>query len=156
MDKIKTAIATLIDKPKEQGIILNPPATENDITVLSNTLQCEIPSDIRFFYSCCNGIIDTSDFLFQILSIRDILKNLEDLKTQSFHFAEYMIFSDVWTITISDNEYVITNSNHGEDDTVVLTTNISEFLLRYAKGGLFEKDSLYDWYEERKQIKGSA
>ena len=151
MDEIKTAIASLIDKPKELGIILKPPATENELALLQNAFQRDLPNDIKHFYSHCNGI-DTLDSLFRILSINDILENRDQLKTHSFPFAEYMIFSDVWTLSLTnDNSYTIANSNHGKDEHVVLTTSLCEFLERYVKGGLFEKDRLYDWYEERKQ-----
>lgn len=89
------------------------------------------------------------DCLFKILAIDEILQYKHELNASSFYFAEYMIYSDVWTITVKNSEeYIVTNENHKTEEIVTLTNSILEFIDRYARGGIFGTNGLYDWYEE--------
>ncbi len=130
------------------GITLNPPPTDKELIRLKEAIKQELPKDIFHFYSYCNGI-ETLDYLFRIIPIDEILQYKHEINGSSFYFAEYMIYSDVWTINIKTaEEYTITNENHKTEEIVTLTNSIFDFIDRYARGGIFGTDGLYDWYEE--------
>ena len=149
MEFIKRAFQPLMEKLEELGITLNAPATENELRSLKDAVKQELPKDILDFYRYCNGI-ETLDYIFRILPIAEILQYKHEKDVSSFDFAEYMIYSDVWTITLKNSEqYIITNENHKTEETVTLTSSIFEFIERYALGGIFGTNGLYDWYEEK-------
>lgn len=148
MEEMKNMLHLLVGKGRDLEVTLNPPATEKELESLKEALGQELPKDIFDFYSCCNGI-ETLDFIFRVLPIDEILKYKNELGGSSFYFAEYMIYSDTWIITLKGKEeYVITNNNHGADKTVELTESLLEFIDRYSRGGVFETNGLCDWYEE--------
>lgn len=138
-------------KMKSLGISLRPPATVEDIAKLEIAVDQKLPQEIKDYYSYCNGF-DSNDWLFNLLSIEQILYYKSELEISEFYFAEYMIYSDNWNIKLeSENSFSINNSNHGTGAQVVLTDSIYEFLERYlnSDGVLSAEIGLYKWYEEK-------
>lgn len=133
---------------KDLGIILNLPATNQDIENLELVINQKLPKDLYDFYSYCNGF-ETNDVLFRVIPISEILSYIHE-STTSFYFAEYMIYSDDWKIELHDKKhYRITNDNHKSEAPLTLTTSVIEFLERYVTGGgVFGDKGLYKWFDE--------
>lgn len=152
---ISTVIDYLIENISETDIILYASASEELIEQFEKTTQIQLPDDIKEFYKFSNGFDTSGDkaWLFRMIPLDDILEG-NDYSEGKFTVAEYMIFSDIWEVEINPNDknlYEITNNNYGTDDgKISLTESFEYFLYKFLKGGLFEKDGLYDWYEEIK------
>ncbi len=140
------------DKMKLLGISLNPPATPEDINKLEIAVGQKLPTEIRDFYAYCDGF-DTQDWMFNILSIEQILYYKFELEKLEFYFAEYMIYSDNWRIKLENSTtFSIINGNHNEETQLVLANSIYEFLSMYLNSdGVLANNGLYHWYEEKKE-----
>ncbi|GAB2833218.1 SMI1/KNR4 family protein [Ferruginibacter profundus] len=132
-------------------ITLNKKATAEEIAHFETIKNIQLPDDFRIFYSFCNGF-ETNDFMFRIIPLYEIIDNIPDrhlIKKQDFHFAEYMIYSDMWTLSIAPddkNSYAIYNKMN---NVVTLTNYLAEFLKVFITGGVF--DGLYTWRERIKR-----
>jgi len=143
MSQAITDIIERIQKERVQlGITLYPQASPDEIVAFEVIRQIKLPDDFKTFYRFCNGFESEED-LFRIIPLYEIIErgfsgHLEGEK--DFHFAEYMIYSDLWSLSINDkyNSYSIYN-NTGK--VVVLTNSLSEFLNIFLDGGVF--DGLY-------------
>jgi hypothetical protein len=143
---IPELINAIGEKHKNDSFVLHPPAPEEMITKLEKHLGFALPGDFKTFYSFCNGFEMNSDDDFRMIDIEEIIDHTIDKKAKTFHFAEYMTYSDMWTLKyFGEGEYKIVN--FGITDTV-LTDSLAEFLTRYLEGCVFEKGGLIDWHEE--------
>lgn len=134
------------------GIKLYGNASETDITSFENTIGVILPPDFKSFYRFCNGFESNED-MFRMIPLNEILENRASMnrnylvKKSDFHFAEYMIYCDMWTLTISvqsDSNYSIYNK---AENVVTLTNSLSLFLDKFLTGGVF--DGLYKWRESK-------
>lgn len=150
MNKFKAFFAKQKDRMKVLGVKLNPPATTEYIGELEIAVGHILPAEIRSFYAYCNGF-DTEDWIFNVLSIEQILYYKSELEISEFYFAEYMIYSDDWRIKIENSDaYFITNGNHKENQQLVLTNSIFEFFEVYLNSdGVLSENGLYKWFEEK-------
>ncbi|MEH3112632.1 SMI1/KNR4 family protein [Pedobacter terrae] len=150
MSKFKAFFAKHKDRMNALGVKLNPPSTNEDICKLEIAVGHVLPEDIKSFYSYCNGF-DTEDWIFNVLSIEQILYYKSELKLSEFYFAEYMIYTDNWRIKIENSDtYFITNGNHKENQQLVLTNSIFEFLKVYFNSdGVLSENGLYKWFEKK-------
>lgn len=140
-------VAAIAQKHKDYGITVNPPASLSEIQRFEAQLGFELPADFKTFYSICNGFECTDD-LFKIVTLSEALQCNQDYGSNWYYFAEYMIYSDMWSLHKQNNgRFEIINK--GETD-LILTTSLLEFLQRFLKGGIFEKGGLYQWHSERK------
>jgi hypothetical protein len=147
---IPELIYAIGEKHKNDKFVLHPPVPEELIKKFEKYLGFTLPGDFKTFYSFCNGFEMDSDDIFRMIDIEEIIdhKNI-DKKAKTFHFAEYMTYSDMWTLKyMGEGEYKIVN--FGITDTV-LTDSVAEFLTRYLEGGVFEERGLIDWHEEIKR-----
>lgn len=144
---MREVISAIELKHKESGITINPPACELDIHSFEKKIGFELPADFKEFYSICNGFECTED-IFKMISLDYALTYQQDYGKDWFHFAEYMIYSDMWSLRRKeDGTYEIFNKGEVE---VILTSYLQEFLKRFLQGNVFEKGGLYDWHEELK------
>jgi hypothetical protein len=144
---MREVIEAILQKHKKYGITLNRPASELEIQKFERKLGFPLPFDFKEFYSTCNGFECTED-IFKMASLEDALKYQQDYGENWFHFAEYMIYSDMWSLRIKDDGgYEIFNK---DDTEIVLTTSLQEFLERFLRGNVFENGGLYEWQEELK------
>ncbi|MGN7988107.1 SMI1/KNR4 family protein [Pedobacter sp. 22226] len=124
---------------KKLGITFNDPCREEDIADLQSKLSQPLPSDLIDFYTFCNGI-ETEDFMFRVIPISEVIDYRSELKSNTLHFAEYMIYSDQWLIQLNEGGgYNILNNDHGSKETTVQSNSIFEFLEIYLTEGLFSK-----------------
>jgi len=156
MNQFKELFGRLEGKANELGIVFNKPATEEEIFKLEESVNQKLPNDILDFYSFCNGF-ESDDFLFRAIPILEILEYKAELDTSSFYFAEYMIYSDSWTIRLkSEEEYSIINGNHDTEEELVLTHSLYKYIEKYlTEEGIFGDNGLYSWFEEIKKKKNN-
>jgi hypothetical protein len=139
---------------KELGITLYNPATLEIIAALENAKGIKLPDEIKTFYKFCNGFESEED-MFRIIPIEEIIDNIKDRETymtnpKDLHFAEYMIYCDMWTLNINpldNNDYKIYNMT---ETVVTLTTSFTEFLEVFLNKGVFE--GLYNWRENIQRL----
>lgn len=133
---------------------MNPSAIIEDICKLESAVGHVLPEEIRNFYAYCNGF-DTEDWIFNVLSIEQILYYKSELEIPEFYFAEYMIYTDDWRIKIENSEtYFITNGNHKENHQLVLTKSIYEFLeVYFYSDGILSENGLYKWFTKKNSIR---
>jgi len=149
---IEQIITQILNTKDQLGITLYPGATKEEIKSFERLMNTSLPNDIKKFYMFCNGFESEED-LFRIIPLDEIIYNRKDeednylLNKQDFHFAEYMIYCDMWTLTIttSSDNYLIYNK---AETFVTLTDDFAEFLNKFLVGGVF--DGLYKWEEELK------
>lgn len=146
---IREVISAIEQRHKESGITLNQPATEQEIMNFERKAGFQLPSDFKEFYKICNGFSCTED-IFNIISLGDALQYKEDYGKNWFRFAEYMIYSDVWTMRRIENGGYEIFFKYGKE--IVLTNSLQHFLERFLQGNVFETGGLYDWHEEMKTI----
>lgn len=140
---MREIISAIAQKHKESGITINPPASESDIDRFEKKIGFELPADFKQFYSICNGF-ECNENIFRMISLDSALKYPQDYGSDWFHFAEYMIYSDVWSLRRKDDgTYEIFNKEANE---AILTSSLQEFLIRFLKGNVFKKGGLYDWH----------
>ena len=133
------------------GIELNKPATEDEIEFFeSNKIQ--LPQDFKTMYKFSNGF-ETDEDLFRLIPLNEIINNGKDsycISETSFHFTEYMIYCDMWTVEINPknvDDYRIYNK---ADNVVYLTNSITEFLCVFINKGIY--GGLYEWREMKPNL----
>ncbi len=124
----------------KDGVRLYAPASENEILDFERKIGFAMPDDFKKFYSVCNGF-ECEDDIFNFIPLHQIIENA-DHGEDWFHFCEYMIFSDMWTLRKTNDIYEIVNLNEQE---LVLTKSLSEFLEHFLVGNVFEEGGLYKW-----------
>ncbi len=139
------------DKSVNIGIQLNKPATDIEIETFGNQ-KVALPADFKLLYKFSNGF-ETDHDLFRLISLDEIIENGLDknylINDTSFHFSEYMIYSDMWSVDISNdnvNDYRIYNK---KDNVVYLTNSLAEFLCVFINKGIYH--GLYEWREIKQQ-----
>ncbi|HEY0612630.1 MAG TPA: SMI1/KNR4 family protein [Chitinophaga sp.] len=155
---MKLTITDIISKLQEEkaalGITLYDKASEEEIKSFERGTGIELTADFKTFYRFCNGF-ESGEDMFRMLPLDEIQEDLRKDRNdgylvwqKDFHFAEYMLYCDMWTVSINNaqqNNYTI--YNHGER-VLMLTTDLAEFLEIFLKGGVF--DGLYNWMDEIK------
>lgn len=144
---IKNLIESISQKHYNSGIEIYPPATLTDIKLFEQKIGFTLPSEFREFYSICNGFGCDED-IFNITPLADMMRHPQDFGTNWFYFSEYMIYSDMWGLRLSEaGRYEIFNGSY---PTITMTSSLVEFLERFLKGNVFDPGGLYDWHDELK------
>jgi hypothetical protein len=137
INKFKQLFENRKDVVNELDITFKDPCTDKDLADLVQKLSYALPPDLIEFYTFCNGF-DTYDHLFRLVPIAEAVDYKHELKDNTFHFAEYMIYSDQWLIRLQEGGgYEIINDDHGTQTMTVQTTSILKFLEIYLTEGLF-------------------
>lgn len=127
------------------GVHLNKPATEVEMEDFENQ-KGKLPDDFKLLYRFSNGF-ETDHDLFRFIPLEEISKNDLDkrflLSDTSFHFSEYMIYSDMWSIDINKNDINSYRIYNRAKNVVFLTNSLAEFLCVFIKDGIY--DGLYGW-----------
>lgn len=144
---LRNIIELITQKHHETGIELYPPASFADINMFEKQIGFPLPADFKEFYSICNGFGCNED-IFNLTSLGNIMRYGQDYGTNWFYFAEYMIYSDMWGLRLTeDGIYQIFNGSY---PSIVMTSSFEDFLARFLAGNVFDKDGLYDWHKELK------
>lgn len=152
---ITDIIARIKANSEELGITLFAPASSKEIAHFESTMRVKLPDDFVEFYSFTNGF-ESEEYIFRIIPLDEIIDNLKAPDTYTvqptdFHFAEYLIYSDMWTININPaikNNYSIYNK---AKNVITLTNSFAEFLDIFLNGNVF--NGLCEW---RKRIEASG
>jgi len=151
--KIEDAIRRLeemaLDKDNPFGIY--PGASDDVIERFEKKMGVKLPDDFRKFYKFTDGTT-ADEYMFRIIPLGEIMENSEQegfqtAPGQEFDFAEYMIYSDTWTLNIDKNNH--NNYIIGTRGRIDYTNSLVEFLVRYIDGGLYE--GLLEWENEIKR-----
>jgi hypothetical protein len=135
-------------KHRQSGIKIKPPATDALIQAFELRVGFSLPADFKEFYSICNGF-ECEEDIFSMVALDDILNYEMDYGQNWFHFAEYLIYSDMWSLRkLHNGQHEIFN----ESENIILSTSLHEFLFRFLVGNVFDKGGLYDWHEEKKAL----
>jgi len=150
----KTTLIDVLTFIKENtsliGIELNNPATKSEIDFFENS-RIKLPQDFKTLYNFSNGF-ETDEDLFRLIPLNEIIENGNDdycIGETSFHFAEYMIYSDMWTVEINLNDIENYKVYNKADNVVYLTNSLAEFLYVFLNKGIY--DGLYQWREDRQK-----
>lgn len=142
---IQEVLIKIIQKNKDSGIDVYPPATFKNITNFEKKIGFSLPNDFKEFYLTCNGFSCNED-IFNMVPLSDMANYPQDYGLNWFYFSEYMIYSDVWGVRLTGaEEYEIFNSSY---PTTSLTTSLYEFLERISIGHVFETSGLYEWHQD--------
>ncbi|NMH88697.1 SMI1/KNR4 family protein [Flavivirga algicola] len=136
------------------GIELNRPATDDEIDLFEASKEIKLPKDFKTIYKFSNGF-ETDEDLFRLIPLNEIIDNGKDdycINDNSFHFTEYMIYSDMWTVEINPNDIENYRIYNKAENIVYLTNSLTEFLCVFLNKGIYE--GLYEW-REKKQIVSS-
>lgn len=155
---LESVMYKLRNSPWHLDVKLNAPASKEDIDHLEQALNRKLPADFVNFYLQANGF-ETTDYLFRVLPIAEIIDYHKELVTNEIYIADYMIYTDNWRIVLEDDDtenYRIVNDNHGAEETITLTNSLFEFLNRYVIGdGVLSDNGLYTWREEKLRSGGT-
>ena len=164
-----TDIITRIQQEKEVfGILLYGGASEADLEAFEKAKSVKLPEDIKLFYRFCNGFMSDED-CFRMIPLQEKVANGHDnylVKEQDFHIAEFLIYCDIWTLSIDKDsrKYYIYGDNTMPNapppenafadgtmnELITLTASFAEFLDRFLTGGVY--DGLYKWRHEIRRI----
>ena len=148
------SIADLIERIKQNkaslGITLYEPASEAELLALERLKGVRLSAEIRAFYQFSDGFESAED-LFRIIPINEIFTNDRLDKyvdaPHDFHIAEYLIYCDMWTVSIDPldaESYTIYNK---VNESITLTNSFTDFLEMFLSKGVFGDGGLYDWRE---------
>ena len=130
------------------GLTLHGGASEELISKAEFAYGITLPHDFKAFYRFTDGF-ETNDYMFNVIPLKEMIDNKISYKNDPLYIAEYMIYSDMWELEINpddNNDYkIIVNAN---DNKLVLTNSLAEFIDRILKGGLHDTGGLNDWAEE--------
>lgn len=142
---LRIIIEAIIQKHKAYGIEVNKPATSSAIDRFEQQIGFSLPTDFKEFYSICNGFGCTED-IFNMTPIEEVVMYDENFGKKWFHFAEYMIYCDMWGLRqTAEGKFEIFNGSY---PLTAMTSSLEEFLNRFLKGDVFEEGGLYRWQEE--------
>ena len=146
---IERILKNLSDNLASTDITLFPPASVEQLAYFERQLKFILPDDLKKIYLFSNGIESTED-LFRIIPWQEIIEHQPSVTDNSLYVAEYMIYSDMWRISVNPSnpqDYWI-SCTEGADKCRLLTKSLSEFLERFLSGGVFGDGSLHDWRDE--------
>lgn len=135
-------IDAITTKNSKTGFKLNAPASADDIARFEAIIGFVLPDEFKELYSICNGF-ECEEDIFNFIPLDTIIAN-DDHGENWFHFAEYLIYSDMWTLRNRNGICEIVNRG---DREIVLSTSLRAFLICFLSGNVFETGGLYDWHK---------
>jgi len=150
METITDIINHLQEHRDKLSITLAPGAHDELIKEVETIYGIVLPLDIREFYEFSNGFEHLYE-AFRLIPIEEIIENRKARNYEELYIAEYLAYCDMWELQIDTNDkanYKIINDCLGNFKPITLTSSFAEFLVRFSNGLLFEKDGLYEWYDQ--------
>lgn len=103
----------------------------NDVDYFEAETSLKLPDEMRTFYSLYSELYGHED-MFRIIPLKEIVHD-KQYTNNGFVFAEYMIFSDAWSVALNESDrniYKITGDFPSD--------SFADFLQRYPDGGVYE------------------
>jgi hypothetical protein len=131
------------------GLTLHKGAGSELISKVEINYGITLPGDFKTLYKFSNGF-GTDEDIFNVIPLEEIIENKTHNKP--FWIAEYMIYSDEWSLEIApgdpdDYSIFVIDSNGVK---INLTSSLGEFIARFLTGSVFEIGGLYAWADEIK------
>lgn len=147
--KLLDILTFIKDNSSFVGIELNRPATEIEIDFFES-YKIKLPKDFKTLYKFSNGF-ETDEDQFRLIPLQEIIENGKDdyINDTSFHFTEYMIYCDMWTVQLNPNDIEQYKIYNKADNVVYLTNSLAEFLCVFINKGIYE--GLYQWREDKQK-----
>jgi hypothetical protein len=145
---IQDAINQLQAYQGQYTLTLHPGAGEELLTAVETTYSITLPDDFKALYSFSDGF-ETDEDMFNMIPLAEILRDKKKDIDCPLYIAEYMIYCDIWRLEINpdnSNDYKITAG--WNNNQLVLTKSLAEFVDRFLKGGVFDPGGLYAWHDE--------
>lgn len=127
---MKNSISEVIERMVKDSAIKLVPAQMGEVAQFESVTGFQLPDEMRTFYSLYSEMEEEND-MFRILPLTEIIENGQ-LRSDYIEFAEYMIYSDTWAVTINGedrNDYFIEGYKWREH-------SFADFLVRYLNGGV--------------------
>jgi len=143
---IEQIIARIRAGPND--IKLYPAATQSLLEYFEDKAKLVLPLDFKALYSFSNGFESAED-LFRIIPLDELMDDWhgENRVNGQFHFAEYLIYSDLWGVRLGEEgkgNYSIYYPE-SKQRKLFMTSSLAEFLGCFLNAGIYGKDGLYDW-----------
>ena len=128
-----SVVQEIIWQWRRTGVTLNPGASPTDIETLQGLLGCEIPADIRAFYSDANGMAaDVSDD--HVVSFWSLHKMREERGTwgdMEVGFADVLLNSWRFIFRVESGRIVVVSQNVSPGSPMATIGSFSTFLGLY-------------------------
>ena len=132
-----------------------PAATQSLLESFEDKAKLVLPLDFKALYSFSNGFESAED-LFRIIPLDELMDDWhgENRVNGQFHFAEYLIYSDLWGVKLGEE---------GKDDysiyypalehrNLFMTSSLAEFLDCFLDAGIYGKNGLYNWSHRNRPV----
>jgi hypothetical protein len=141
-------------KAGPNDISICPGVPESTLNWFERQVRIVMPEDFKVFYRFCNGFESEED-AFRIITLDEIVdekfeKRRKGLDNKRFYFAEYMQYSDMWSIEMGitkEDTYTIFCPTRNNEQ-FILTHSFTEFLECFLANGVFGDNGLYNWGDE--------
>ena len=144
-------IQAIAEKHKHEKFVLRPPVSPDRLAIFEKHIGFPLPDDFRTFYTICDGFEMDDDDMFKFADLDEIMKGHGTKEKNAFHFADYLVYSDMWTLKyFGAGDYRIMHLGAKE---IILTDSLAEFLGRFLQGGVSDNGGLYDWHDEVRLIR---
>jgi hypothetical protein len=146
---INQVIAQIKARPND--ITIHPGVPESTLGWFERQMRIVMPDDFKAFYRFCDGF-ESSEDAFRIIPLREIVERKfkqrrSGLDSKRLYFAEYMQYSDVWSIemtTSQEEKYTIFCPTRNDEQSI-LTHSLVDFMNCFLANGVFGDSGLYDW-----------
>ena len=145
---MKDILTKIAAEQTRLGITLYPGVSDEQITSFQQKTNRHLPQDFRALYQFTDGFLSEEDH-FRIIPLQEMEIGIVNCSNNHLEFAEYHSHCDTWWMETTEGgaEYTIKVARFN-GHVITLCHSLEEFLRRFIKGGVFEKDGLYDWAEE--------
>ena len=131
---IRTKISAVIERMLRNRVQLQielKEAAYNEVEEFEAKTGLALPDEMRTFYSLFNELYGAED-MFRIIPLSEVVEDARYTEN-GFDFAEYLIFCDLWSVTISKdncNDYLISGDFPSH--------SFADFLERFLDGGVHQ------------------
>jgi len=146
---IEQIITRIKDGPND--ITICKGAAESTLWWFERQMRVVLPDDFKKLYRFSDGFESAED-AFRILPLSEIFDNRcekwrSGLPAKRFYFAEYLQYCDMWSVEMPDDKQVGYSifCPTRNDENIVLTSSLVEFLNCFLAKGVFGENGLYDW-----------
>jgi hypothetical protein len=138
-------------KAGPNDITICPGVPQSTLSWFERQMRIVMPDDFKIFYRFCDGFESAED-AFRIIPLGEIVERefkqrRSGLDRKRFYFAEYMQYSDMWSMEIAtsqeENYTIFCPTRHDEQN--ILTHSFADFLNCFLANGVFGDSGLYDW-----------
>jgi hypothetical protein len=123
-------IQEIIQEWRRSAVELNPGATPNDIAALRELLHCDVPADIREFYTNANGMPNNvyDEHVVSFWSISKICERRRTIADIEIGFADFLIDSWRFIFRVEGGSVIVVSENVSPGSPMENLGTFSNFL----------------------------